>query len=293
MSTVTVPQVNQNDEVTALSVNQGPNALAAVVNGQIDDANVSTLSGSKISSGTLPASALDTNSNPITRANEQFVNFVASGVNVSATSGLNVAITAGIVYINGARIAVPIVSSQALTASKDTYIDITSSGTVSLVVVSNNATSGMTLTPNSVRVAKVVTSDTAVTSVQQWGVGPLGVYIYNTSPYAAPVSIYNNTNGIAMKLYYRNQSGIKEAWGRTAVIPIGGTGFQNVLTGFDLPSSFFNAVSTINLTVDSPSNTQYLLTTANQISNTRIDLNLTQLNGTNGSGYVNVYIRGF
>lgn len=57
MTFASVPQSNPNDELTADLINRGPNAVAAVVNGNLDDSNISQLSGTKITSGTLPVSA--------------------------------------------------------------------------------------------------------------------------------------------------------------------------------------------------------------------------------------------
>lgn len=142
MPTVTVPQVNPNDEVTALSVNQGPNAIATVINGQLDDANVAGISGSKISSGTLTSSAFDTASNPETRMSETFGNFVASGCIWSVVSGLNGSMSAGVVYINGKRVVVSAIASQTFVANRDTYISVDVNGTVSIAsAVTNNAAS--------------------------------------------------------------------------------------------------------------------------------------------------------
>lgn len=53
MGLVTLTPVNPNDEITAASVNSQPAAIAAVVNGQIDDTNISSVSGSKIANGTV------------------------------------------------------------------------------------------------------------------------------------------------------------------------------------------------------------------------------------------------
>ena len=164
MSTVTVPQVNPNDEVTALSVNQGPNAIAAVVNGNIDDANVSTLSGSKITSGTLPASASDVASNPETRENETIGNMVASGLIWSTLTGLNGAMSSGVAYVNGKRLVVSAVATYAFTASRDTYIYVDNTGTIQYNPQTNGATQPATPANNQL-IAKVITSGAAITAI--------------------------------------------------------------------------------------------------------------------------------
>lgn len=59
MTTVSVTQLNANDEITAAGANLPHNQLAAVINGNLDDNNISSLSGTKITTGTLPTTALD------------------------------------------------------------------------------------------------------------------------------------------------------------------------------------------------------------------------------------------
>jgi len=165
MSLVTVPQVNPNDEVTALSVNQGPNAIAAVVNGNIDDANVSTLSGSKISSGTLTSASFDTNTNPETRESETIGDLVVNGLIWSATTGLGGTMTAGVAYIGGKRLVVSSVASYTFTASRDTYVYIDNTGSPQYNAQTNGATQPAT-PANNIIIAKVVTNGSTVTSVQ-------------------------------------------------------------------------------------------------------------------------------
>jgi hypothetical protein len=164
MPTVTVPQVNPNDEVTALSVNQGPNALAAVVNGQLDDANINTISGSKISAGTLPASASDISSNPETRESETVGDLVASGLIWSLTSGLTGTMTSGVAYVSGKRLQVAAVTSNAFTASRDTYVYVDSNGAIQYSPQTNNAAQPAT-PAGYVMLAKVVTNGSTITNI--------------------------------------------------------------------------------------------------------------------------------
>jgi len=189
MSTVTVPQVNPNDEVTALSVNQGPNAIAAVVNGNIDDTNVSTLSGSKISSGTLPVSAFDTNSNPETRENETVGNIVASGLIWSATTGLGATMTAGVAYVSGKRLSIASVASNTFTASRDTYVYVDNAGAVQYNAQTNGATQPAT-PANNLLIAKVITNGSTVTNISD-----LRVTTLSTGSQSWPVIITGATGG--------------------------------------------------------------------------------------------------
>lgn len=164
MPTVTVPQVNPNDEVTANSVNQGPNALATVVNGQLDDANINTISGSKISAGTLPASSFDVNSNPETREYETVGDIVASGLIWSQTTGLTGTMTAGVAYVNGKRISVPAVTSYVFTGSRDTYVYVDSNGVIQYNPVTNGASQPVTPAGYQI-IARIITSASAITSI--------------------------------------------------------------------------------------------------------------------------------
>ena len=164
MSTVTVPQVNPNDEITALSVNQGPNAIAAVLNGNIDDANISTISGSKVTAGTLPASASDVSSNPETRESETTGDLVASGLIWSATTGLGATMTSGVAYVSGKRLVVPAVASNTFTASRDTYVYVDNTGSIQYNPQTNGAVQPATPTNNQL-IAKIITNASVVTNI--------------------------------------------------------------------------------------------------------------------------------
>lgn len=164
MTLVTVPQTNPNDEVTALSVNQGSNAIAAVVNGNIDDANISTVSGSKITAGTLPASALNTASNVETRQSETIGDIVASGLIWSSLTGLNGTMSAGVAYVTGKRLIVSAVASFAFTASRDTYVYVDNTAAIQYSAQTTGAVQPNTPANNQL-IAKVVTGVSAITSI--------------------------------------------------------------------------------------------------------------------------------
>lgn len=164
MTTVSVPQVNPNDEVTAESVNAGPNAIAAVVNGQLDGANISTLPGSKLAAGSLPGTALAEEADPYLRLSESLGDFVASGLVWSALTGLNASMTTGVAYIGGKRLKPAAVPSYTFQASRDTYVFIDSTGTPQYVPVTNGATSPTAASGN-LPVAIIVSNATTITSV--------------------------------------------------------------------------------------------------------------------------------
>lgn len=195
MPTLEVPQESPNNEITAEGINAGPNAIAAVVNGQLDDANIASLSGTKIIAGTVPVTALATAANPETRSTEYGFDFVASGLVWSGDSygsTRNASMSAGIVYIAGKRLTVSAVTARSFTASKDTYVDIDSTGTVQYTEVANNAASPA-LAANSIRIAIIITGASniaAVGSVNQGQESKL-LPIVSSTPYAATDSLGN------------------------------------------------------------------------------------------------------
>lgn len=164
MTSVTVPQAQPNDELNDVLINMGPNAIAEVVNGNLDDSNISSLTGTKIASGTLPAASMTADANPETRMAETLGNSIASGCVWSTLTGLNGAMTAGVAYVNGKRLVVSAVASYTFTASRDTYVYISDTGSVQYNAVANNA--DMPATPaNHALVARVITNASAITSV--------------------------------------------------------------------------------------------------------------------------------
>lgn len=114
------------------------------------------------------------------RANYAPRNFIASGGIWTQASGLNGDMTAAVLYISGARIALSAVSARAFTASKDTYVDVSSAGAIVYQEVANGA-AAPALAANSARVAIVVTSGAAITSVRQFAADSLGNRVYPNS----------------------------------------------------------------------------------------------------------------
>lgn len=196
MSLVSVPQVNPNDEVTAASVNGGPNAIATVVNGNLDDTNVASLSGTKLSAGTVPASAMTADANPETRMAESLANFIASGCVWSTVSGLNGAMTSGVAYVQGKRFTVAAIASYAFTASRDTYIYITNTGSISYNPQTNGAAQPTTPS-DAALVAKVVTGASSISSITALADRPVN----GTKVAPGPVSTTTDANGWEVRDY--------------------------------------------------------------------------------------------
>ncbi len=98
-----------------------------------------------------------------------FNNFVSSGGIWVQNSGLVGSMTLATVWINGVEYTVGTVSNHTFGTSVDTYVDYTVGTGVTYTAVANGASSGFTLAANSVRLAKVVTSGAAITSITQTG----------------------------------------------------------------------------------------------------------------------------
>lgn len=167
MTLVSPDQSAPLEEINASDINNPVNQIAAVVNGNLDDTNISSLSGTKISSGTIPSAAMATAANPETRFSETGFDFVASGCVWSGDSYGSTraaSMTSGVVYIGGKRVTVSAVTARSFTASKDTYIDVDNTGTLTYTEVANNAASP-TLAASSIRLGIIVTGASNIANV--------------------------------------------------------------------------------------------------------------------------------
>lgn len=111
---------------------------------------------------------VDNNSLLLYRAETQR-DFVFSGCVWSVASGLNGSMTTGVIYIkdnNGKaqRVIPTAVTSRAFTASKDTYVDIDYTGTITYTEVANGATPPA-MASYSLRLGMLVTSGAAITKI--------------------------------------------------------------------------------------------------------------------------------
>ena len=144
-SDVTIPQLNINQ------------------NRMVDEIN--SLPGDNIQSGTITSDHLDDNTNPVKRWDEAFNDFVFTGLLPPTTSGtLTSTTTLGTAYIEGVRV-VKDATANAYTATKWTYVDLSSSGTYTYPETAIDA-SEPTTTSNSIRLVRVTTNATEVTAVQ-------------------------------------------------------------------------------------------------------------------------------
>ena len=100
---------------------------------------------------------------------------VVPGLEWSVISGLNASMVAGSVYIQGVKIPVPAIASRTFPASKDSYVYIDVNGSPVYVPV-NNGDPAPTKPADTVRVAKIVTSASAVTGVVDLRERPLSLF---------------------------------------------------------------------------------------------------------------------
>jgi hypothetical protein len=118
--------------------------------------------------------------NPVTRLNEMLLPFIASGGIIAQTAGLTASFSDMVYYIGGVRYTKTGVANRLYTVSKDTYVDIGADGVLDYTEVANGATSPVLATDH-IRIAKVVTNASAVTSVLQLEQDSQFEMIYPTS----------------------------------------------------------------------------------------------------------------
>lgn len=91
MTLVSPSQSNPGDEVTASAINTPVNEIAAVVNGNIDDTNISGVSGSKIANSTITYAKLDF---PLSLGYAQITSdFVFATSTATQVTGLSASVT--------------------------------------------------------------------------------------------------------------------------------------------------------------------------------------------------------
>lgn len=115
-------------------------------------------------------------------ADNALPDLVGTGLLISQSSGLIGQMTTGFAIINGEIVAKGYLK-HTFAASKDTYVDLplgskpTSTDDLTYTAVANGATSGFALAANSVRIAKVVTNGSGITSVVTSGIDAMGYKI--------------------------------------------------------------------------------------------------------------------
>ncbi|MDP2921799.1 MAG: DUF2793 domain-containing protein, partial [Candidatus Omnitrophota bacterium] len=127
-----------------------------------------TITDATITSADISAAAgiLDSQlaASPSTRFYENFAEYVETGLLPVTSANLTSNISLGTAYVRGARIDKPSATPRAYTASKDTYVDINSSGVFQYTEAANGA-AAPSVADNSIRLAKVVTDADNITAV--------------------------------------------------------------------------------------------------------------------------------
>ena len=97
--------------------------------------------------------------------NNSIVDNQTTNFSVSATSGLNVSVSAGFAIGSGSSVEAKTATTLAMTASKDTYLGISLANATFIRQPVANGAQEPSLAPGEVRLAKVVTDGSGVTSV--------------------------------------------------------------------------------------------------------------------------------
>lgn len=140
---------------------------------------------------TLANGTNDTTGNSLATTRQQsFSNAVLTGMTIPTSASLLTTIAIGTAFVNGQYVTIGTTVSKTFGASADTYVDIKDDGTIVYIAVANGATTGFAITTNTdgtkaLRLAKVVTSASAVTSVSQIGSDILGNILYPVGPTSA------------------------------------------------------------------------------------------------------------
>ena len=165
---VTLPSDGTGADVA--DYNAPINAILAVVNGHLAADNMepgsldwSVMPGAM--SNVIPSQAMQDSGNLEKFRDEGNIAFILSGMVWSLVSGLNGTMTSGIYYsLNGIRYAVGSIASRAFTASKDTYVSVSPTGSISYQEAVNGGAIPA-LSTDYQWVAKVITNGSTITSV--------------------------------------------------------------------------------------------------------------------------------
>lgn len=91
-----------------------------------------------------------------------YVDHVKTGLKIPTSGSLSATMTAGVAYVLGRRVEKG-PQAHTYTASRDTYVDVSNTGLLTYSAVTNGSAAPAVAT-NSIRVSKVVTSGSAITS---------------------------------------------------------------------------------------------------------------------------------
>ena len=153
--TISISPFISGNDVTIARLETQRTTLSNVINGNIESVN--------ILDGTLASPDFAQSVSPVTRWDESFNNFTVTGMLPPTSANLSATTTAGTSYVDGYRVVIGS-TAKTYTASKDTYKYVHSGGYYVYQEVSNGGTQPSD-PANTLLLAKVVTSGSAVTSV--------------------------------------------------------------------------------------------------------------------------------
>ncbi len=173
------------DDITVLQLEQNRIILTNAIN---------SADGSLLQTGSIAVGALDDNASTVKRWDEAFNDFVFTGLVPPTSSDLTAITTSGTAYVDGTRV-VKDATSRTYTASKHTYVDISSSGTYTYSEVNING-SEPSVAANSIRIARVSTDGTLVLSVVDRRITQISAGKYKKGSFTRDISLSSGSQVI-------------------------------------------------------------------------------------------------
>jgi hypothetical protein len=174
MGLLSFTPIPEGTDINASDVNALFAQLIAEFNGSITAAN--------LAAGSLNAALFTSDLNPETRLADMSVNFIVSGGVLAINTGLIGTFSDIVYYISGKRCTKASISNKTYSVSSDTYVDIDANGTIAYTALPNG-TASPALAAGSLRVGKVITSASAITSIVSTGFDSLGNVYSNKNPF--------------------------------------------------------------------------------------------------------------
>lgn len=248
---INVDQFVTADDVTIAHLEQMRATFQTAINAK---------DGSLLQAQTISTAALDANANPENRWNEGFNDFIFTGLLPPTSSDLTSVTTSGTVYMNGVRV-VKDATSKTYTASKQTFVDISSTGTFTYSEVTIGA-SEPSVAANSIRLARVSTDGTTVAAVRDDRVTTITLAAGSTGSIAdtdGDTQIQTEESDDEDKLRFDTEGVERMVLDDTGLIFEGATAdnFETLLAFSDV---------TADQTITMPDNTGTVLTTGSNLS---------------------------
>lgn len=264
-----------SDPLTSLPIRQNFQSIQS----QLNNAD-----GAALQAKTVTEQALADAINPRLALTNAKVSYVVSGFVIAPPgSGLVLTIPAGVAYVNGYYVNY-LGGSITVTANQDTYIDISTTGTISQPSVPNN-TASQTLTANSLRLAKVVANANIVQvlqhtpnyspvspNTQYWsGYDTLGNPVAPTSILPAGSVDANELKGAKLFGLGGGLFGTGASLATNFLIQAGSGTASTGTTTISFPAPFINGLLTVVVSNgDGAANSGYVNTTSYSLSSFQI-----------------------